>query len=80
MTNAPPTGMLVLDWPDSATSHKFVKSAAPPEENYAVNGNKIWYRCKLCGGHKLVKTNSPEERIIWKTVPLDMTGTCPSQS
>ncbi len=82
MQTGPVAGFLELDWPEEVTSHRFVESEPPPDQNHNTNGHMTWYRCQLCGNFKLVRIrpdtdNNPEERIIWQTVPYDLTVVCP---
>ena len=85
MANPPQAEFFKINWPEEFTSHRFVEGKPPPEENYITNDRMTWYRCELCGGFKLVKASpandfGPEVRIIWKTVPYNMTSVCPHQS
>ena len=85
MLTEPLTGFLELDWPEEYTSHRFVEGKPPPEQDYITNGKMTWHRCELCGSFKLVRTRpanntGPEERIIWKTVPYNLTSVCPNQT
>ena len=85
MTNQRKSAFLEIDWPDDLTSHKFMKGKPPPETDYITNDRMTWYVCTACGGYKLIKANPAtvhggEERLIWRTVPYNMTSVCPKST
>ena len=74
--------LLVIDWPEDCTSHKFI--LREPPVGVASNNRMTWHLCTLCGSYKLVgnvvlSKNKPAERIICRTIPYSLTSVCPQK-